>query len=187
MTPMTAFVYMLQCIDGSYYVGSTSGELEKRMAEHEAGTYGGYTSSRRPVKLIWSESFMHITDAIAAERKIKGWSRVKKEALARGDWERMRTLAKRKGGRRFGAVILRGSLREHLRMTVIYEARHPAVQGRKAVEARRMTKLGERYSSTIATARVQPAEAPLIFTGKQAIENPVAGSASRLWSFSMWQ
>jgi putative endonuclease len=96
---MTAFAYMLRCSDGSYYVGSTSGELEKRVAEHTAGQYGGYTSSRRPLELVWSESFVHIADAITAERKIKGWSRAKKEALIPGDWERIRILAKRKSSR----------------------------------------------------------------------------------------
>jgi putative endonuclease len=99
MTAMTAFTYMLRCRDGSYYVGSTNGELEKRIAEHAAGAYGGYTSSRRPLKLVWSESFVHIADAIAAERKIKGWSRAKKEALVAADWERIKILARRKGGR----------------------------------------------------------------------------------------
>ena len=94
-----AFTYMLQCSDGSYYVGSTSGELEKRLAEHAVGTYGGYTASRRPLKLVWSEFFVHIADAVGAERKIKGWRRAKKEALIRGDWERIRILAKRKGVR----------------------------------------------------------------------------------------
>jgi putative endonuclease len=73
-----AFVYMLRCSDHSYYVGSATGDdLTKRIHEHEAGTYAGYTSTRRPLKLIWSEHFERITDAIAAERKIKRWSRAK--------------------------------------------------------------------------------------------------------------
>ena len=83
---MGAFVYMLQCADGSYYVGSATGDdLTRRMAEHEAGTYQGYTSTRRPVRLVWSEHFERIIDAILAERQIKGWSRAKKEALIKGD------------------------------------------------------------------------------------------------------
>jgi putative endonuclease len=92
---MTAFAYMLCCNDNSYYVGSTSGPLEKRLAEHNAGTFGGYTSLRRPVRLVWSEAFPRIDDAIVAERRIKGWSRAKKEALIRGDWDGVRLLAKR--------------------------------------------------------------------------------------------
>ncbi len=97
---MTAFAYMPRCADGSYYVGSARGaELERRIAEHQAGTYPGYTSRRRPVELVWSEHFDRITDAIAAERQIKGWSRAKKEALIRGDWATVSRLAARRGGK----------------------------------------------------------------------------------------
>ncbi len=70
---MGAFVYMLRCADGSYYVGSAAGDdLSKRVAEHRSGAYPGYTYSRRPVELVWSEHFERITDAIAMERRIKG-------------------------------------------------------------------------------------------------------------------
>ena len=65
-----AYVYILRCHDGRYYVGSTRGSLEQRVAEHNAGTYGGYTKSRRPVELVYSQHFDHITDAIAAERQL---------------------------------------------------------------------------------------------------------------------
>jgi len=93
---MGAYVYMLRCADGSYYVGSATGnDLWKRMAEHETGAYRGYTFKRRPVQLVWSEYFDRITDAIAVERQIKGWSRLKKEALIRGDWDEIKRLAKR--------------------------------------------------------------------------------------------
>jgi putative endonuclease len=71
--------------------------LEARVAEHNAGTYDGYTNTRRPVNLIFSEWFDQITDAIAAERQVKGWSRAKKEALIRGDFGRLRELSKRRG------------------------------------------------------------------------------------------
>ena len=97
---MGAFVYMLQCADGSYYVGSATGDdLWKRVAEHEAGAYRGYTYKRRPVRLVWSEHFWQITDAIAVERQIKGWSRVKKEALIKGDWNEIKLRAKRRSGK----------------------------------------------------------------------------------------
>ena len=96
---MGAFVYMLRCADGSFYVGSATGEdLTMRVAQHQAGTFEGYTSLRRPVELVWSEHFDRITDAIATERKIKGWSRAKKQALIRADWESIRTLSKRRAG-----------------------------------------------------------------------------------------
>ena len=97
---MSAFVYILRCSDGSYYVGSARGEtLDKRMGEHQSGLLGGYTSTRRPVTLVFAEQFQRITDAIAAERRIKGWSRAKKEALIRGDWARGQWWAKRPGAR----------------------------------------------------------------------------------------
>ena len=83
---MGALVYMLKCADGSFYVGSAIGDdLTKRVAEHQMGAYPGYTSTRRPVTLVWSEHFVQITDAIAMEQKIKGWSRAKKQALISGD------------------------------------------------------------------------------------------------------
>jgi putative endonuclease len=60
---------------------------------------GAYTASRLPVQLVYSEYFDLIADAIFAERKIKGWSRPKKEALIRGDWKMVQLLAKRRGGK----------------------------------------------------------------------------------------
>ena len=97
---MAAFVYMLQCADGSYYVGSATGDdLWRRMAEHETGAYKGYTCTRRPVRLVWSERFDRITDAIATERKIKGWSRAKKQTLIKEDWDEIKSRARRRAGK----------------------------------------------------------------------------------------
>ena len=59
----------------------------------------GYTSTRRPVTLVFAEQFGRITDAIEAERRIKGWSRAKKEAPIQGEWPLLQWLAKRPGGR----------------------------------------------------------------------------------------
>jgi putative endonuclease len=91
---MGAVVYMLRCSDASYYVGSTRAPIEQRMAQHEAGYFGGYTAERRPVTLVWLQEFQRITDAIAAERGLKGWSRAKKEALIRGDWDAIHELSR---------------------------------------------------------------------------------------------
>ena len=93
---MPAYVYILRCADGRYYVGSTRASLEQRVAEHNAGKYRGYTAKRLPVTLVFHEEFDRITDAIAAERRIKTWSRAKKEALMRGDSEALRILAGRR-------------------------------------------------------------------------------------------
>jgi putative endonuclease len=93
---MNAYVYVLRCADGSYYVGKTQASLDQRVAQHNAGSFGGYTSRRRPVALVWQQDFDRYTDAIAAERQIKGWGRAKKEALIRGDYDALRMLAKRR-------------------------------------------------------------------------------------------
>ena len=78
---MKAWVYILLCSDGSYYVGSHRGpDVQVRVAEHQDGyDPKSYTHRRRPVQLVWSAEFQWITDAIAFERRLKGWRRV-------GDW-----------------------------------------------------------------------------------------------------
>lgn len=92
---MSFWVYMLQCGDQSYYVGHTD-QLEKRIAQHESGESGGHTSTRRPVRAVFTEEFSTREEAIAVEVKIKGWNRKKKEALARGDWAEVSRLAQRR-------------------------------------------------------------------------------------------
>lgn len=96
---MGVHVYMLRCADNSFYVGSATGDdLSPRIDQHNAGLYPGYTFTRRPVFLVWSEYFDRITDGIAAERKIKGWSRAKKDALIRSDWVEVSRLSRRRAG-----------------------------------------------------------------------------------------
>jgi predicted GIY-YIG superfamily endonuclease len=92
---MSFWVYLLQCADQSYYVGHTD-ELEKRVLQHERGELDGYTSTRRPVRVIFTQEFASREEALTAERQIKGWSRKKKAALARGDWIEMSQLARRR-------------------------------------------------------------------------------------------
>ncbi len=92
---MGAILYILCCSDGSYYIGTTRDSLERRINEHQAGTYDGYTAYRRPVKLVFQQSFERIEDAISAERQIKGWRRENKEALIRGDYPVLPLLASR--------------------------------------------------------------------------------------------
>ena len=91
---MPVYVYMVRCRDGRIYTGSTRGSLEKRIAEHNAGSFDGFTKSRRPVALVFSQQFERITDAIAAERRLKGWTRAKKEALIAGEFDRRVQLSK---------------------------------------------------------------------------------------------
>jgi putative endonuclease len=91
-----AFLYILRCADGKYYVGTTRKSLEERLGEHNAGLHKGFTAARRPVTLVFAQHFDTITDAVEAERRVKGWSRAKKEAMINGEWNRLPELARRR-------------------------------------------------------------------------------------------
>lgn len=79
------FVYMLRCVDDSFYIGVTN-NLAMRMDERYNGfKEGSYTYKRLPVELVYSRSFQYMMDAIAWEKRIKRWSRMKKVALIAGD------------------------------------------------------------------------------------------------------
>ncbi|HET9295924.1 MAG TPA: GIY-YIG nuclease family protein [Candidatus Binatia bacterium] len=91
---MSFWVYILRCSDNSYYTGHTD-NLEERIAKHQSGEIESYTSTRLPVRLVFSEEFPTRADALACERQIKGWSRMKKEALMRRDWAEVSRLASR--------------------------------------------------------------------------------------------
>ena len=96
---MGIYVHMLRCADGSYDIGSATDEdTPKRVDEQNAGVHQGYTYSRRPVVLVWSEYFDRITYGIAAERQLKGCSRAEKEALIRSDWKTVSQFARRQAG-----------------------------------------------------------------------------------------
>jgi len=89
------FVYILECADGSYYTGVTNNP-ERRLAEHEEGINpDSYTFSRRPLKIVYSEYFMDPLQAIMWEKKIKGWSRRKKQALIDEDWKSLVEFSRR--------------------------------------------------------------------------------------------
>jgi putative endonuclease len=81
-----AWVYLLGCRDGSYYVGSTR-NLEARVWQHQNGEGAEYTRHRLPVELLWAFECERVDEAFALEKRIQGWSRAKREALIRGDLE----------------------------------------------------------------------------------------------------
>src|SRR5262245_53595747 len=89
-----AWVYILLCADGSYYVGHTT-NLELRLAEHQAGEGGEWTKQRLPVQLVFSQEMPDKDQAFLVERQLKGWSRAKKEALIAGQWDLLQWLAKK--------------------------------------------------------------------------------------------
>jgi putative endonuclease len=83
------FVYILKCSDDSYYTGFTN-NLDRRMLEHSEGKNKDcYTFDKRPIELVWFETFNDVLNAIAIEKQIKGWTRVKKEALIKEDWDKL--------------------------------------------------------------------------------------------------
>ena len=90
------YVYILQCSDGSYYVGVTN-DIEHRVWQHNEGhDSNAYTFTRRPVELKYQQHFQQIEEAIKWEKQLKGWSRKKKEALIMNNWEEVKRLAKSK-------------------------------------------------------------------------------------------
>ncbi|MET3961679.1 putative endonuclease [Marmoricola sp. OAE513] len=92
-----AWTYILQCLDGSYYVGSTT-LLEARVYQHQRGMGAEYTRRRLPVVLVWAEEFETIPEAFAFEKKVQNWSRAKREALIEGRYDDLPGLARGRNG-----------------------------------------------------------------------------------------
>ena len=90
---MSFWIYILRCSDGSYYTGHTD-DLERRMAQYQAREMTGFVSTRFPVSMVFSAEFSSREEALAQERKIKGWSRKKKEAMIKGDWAEVSRLSR---------------------------------------------------------------------------------------------
>lgn len=85
---------MVLCDDGIYYIGVTH-DVDKRVAQHNIGEFTDcYTFKRRPVELVYAAEFRDANDAIRWEKQIKKWSRAKKAALARGDFQELKRLSK---------------------------------------------------------------------------------------------
>ena len=91
---MQFYVYLLRCSDGSYYAGHTD-NLEGRLWQHNQGIGCDWTSRRRPVELVWGDVASTRDEALAFERRIKGWTRAKKEALIASDWDSVNWLSRK--------------------------------------------------------------------------------------------
>lgn len=88
------YVYILKCSDASYYTGITN-NLERRFMEHESGNDPEcYTFSRRPLEIVFNQVYNDVLVAISWEKKIKKWSRKKKEALISENWDALKELSK---------------------------------------------------------------------------------------------
>jgi putative endonuclease len=88
-----AWVYILECSDGSFYVGSTV-DLEGRVSQHQSGDGATYTRRRRPVRLAWAADFARVDEAFAFEKRVQGWGRAKRIALIEGRWSDLPALAR---------------------------------------------------------------------------------------------
>ena len=166
------FVYLLRCADGSYYCGHTD-DIEARMPQHHASVVG-YTSTRKPVELVWQGEFETREGAIAFEQQIKGWSRAKKEALIAGDWDRIQELAKSKTKSVHpepveGDARLRQAQPERVGLSSEFKLAEGVLQGETAVQRRAIAKAITLLESTRADHRAQGDElltALLPHTGK---------------------
>jgi len=105
---MEFWVYLLRCADGSYYAGHTE-NLEARLWHHQQGICCEWTWRRRPVELVWCDSTPSRYEALAFERRIKGWTRAKKEALIQRDWQRINWLSRSPSERPSTAADLRSA------------------------------------------------------------------------------
>jgi len=77
------FCCILECSDGSYYVGVTD-NLEERVARHNRGRGSPWTARRRPIRLAWTEQHPTLASARKRELELKDWSHTKKAKLIRG-------------------------------------------------------------------------------------------------------
>ena len=89
---MNAFLYVLRCNGGKYYVGSTE-DLERRMKEHAAGRGCAFTKAHLPFELVYTEEHPSYESAYERERQVHKWSRAKKERLIKGELPYMRHLS----------------------------------------------------------------------------------------------
>ena len=104
-------LYILECADGSLYVGSTI-DLERRVAQHQRGDGSAYTRRRLPVLLVFSKEFARIDDAFALEKQVQGWSRAKRRALIEGRLASLPRLSRKRRSR--GIVEFSRAAERHL-------------------------------------------------------------------------
>jgi putative endonuclease len=87
------YLYILKCADNSYYVGSTT-DLDLRLLQHQSGEGSNHTKRHLPVTLVYYEEFQRIDDAFRKEKQVQKWSRAKKEALIKGEFDKLPELAR---------------------------------------------------------------------------------------------
>ena len=104
-------MYILECSNGQYYVGSTN-DLKDRIAEHQRGEGANFTTKHLPVKLVYFEEFKRVDLAFKREKQVQGWSRKKKDALIYGAQETLHDLAECQNDTHF--IISKARLKKEL-------------------------------------------------------------------------
>ncbi|WP_076071600.1 TrmJ/YjtD family RNA methyltransferase [Sphingomonas montana] len=169
---MTFWTYILRCADGTYYTGHTD-DLERRIAQHDAGAFPGYTHDRRPVTLMWSENFQTRIEALEREGQIKDWSRKKKEALFQGNWPAVSAAAK-------SATPSRDRENETALPTVRFEpVENKALVSRQA----RTKRIGE--DATVEGAQESTAPPPVIILVRPQLGENIGKAARAMLNFGL--
>ena len=99
---MSGWMYILECVDGTYYTGSTN-NLERRLWEHNNFIGANYTKKKHPAKLVYSEEYPRIDEAFYREKQIQGWSHSKKKALIEKNNDILPSLSKNYS--QFGKIV----------------------------------------------------------------------------------
>lgn len=81
-------MYILLCANGHYYTGSTN-NLTVRLRQHQSGNGSNYTRKNLPVELVYYEEFSRIDEAFYREKQVQGWKKEKKEALIKGELNKL--------------------------------------------------------------------------------------------------
>jgi putative endonuclease len=84
---MSHYFYLARCHGGSLYAGSCK-DIVQREAAHNAGTGAKYTRAHLPIKIIYSEKFATVSQALKREAQVKKFPKVKKEQLTKGKLSR---------------------------------------------------------------------------------------------------
>ena len=102
------YCYILLCANEKYYTGSTN-DIDRRLKEHQSGNGANFTKNNLPVQLVYCQEFERVEQAFRREKQIQGWSRAKKEAMIRSDFNELHKLAECKNethfkNRKFGSI-----------------------------------------------------------------------------------
>lgn len=92
---MKGYVYILECANNKYYIGSTN-NLHLRLQEHETEGGAQYCKIHHPFKLVCTEEYDRMDKAFEREQQLKKWSHAKKEVLIKGDFDTLKRLSRSK-------------------------------------------------------------------------------------------